>query len=102
MPADIARRHQWWIDHLNGITDPAIQLTEAQRWARAELAKVGHARAGDLAGWQRMLTASIVGVLLQMPRHRPAPEYAAGWPQLGGGGWSPAPYGDGRAAVERP
>jgi len=96
------RRQRWWIDRLNRFPSSHRQVVVVWDWARAELAQVRKYRPQDEAGWERMITAAIASVLVQMPGHHPAPEYAAGWPPLPGGGWEPNPYTGGQTAVEHP
>jgi hypothetical protein len=88
------RKRRWWIDHVNilGRGDSRALRREVRRW-ELSVRKALFARGGpqEVAGLDRMVSAAVIGVLIQMTDHRPAPEFRDGWREVPGGGWEPRP-----------
>lgn len=97
-----SRRQQWWTDHVNNAPTSEEMLARTLRWMKAEIKACRVRRPADAAGFEGQLAHLIAGLLREIPRNHPAPEFGGAIPLLPGGGWAPADYAGSADNVIRP
>lgn len=87
-----SRRQQWWTDHVNEAPTAEEMLARTLRWMKAEIKACRVRRPADAAGFEGQMAHLIAGLLRDMPRNHPGPEFRGSIPPLPGGGWVPTEY----------